>query len=367
MQDVILQERELHYPAYDVRIAGRPVPPPLLSDIVEVTYRDAVDGLDVVELVVNNWDNDAGSFKYQDTADFDPPQPLDLDMGYYGALRRMIAAEIVTLESHMRGPGHVALHVRGLNRLHQLRTTQQTHVYEDKTDTQIAREIAGRLGVDLAGDPSAQAGEVSHPYLLQANEYDIVFLLSRARRIGYELWLKEGTGGQRTLHFGPSPAVPVAPLTLEWGLGLQETVLTLSTAGETSEVEVRGWDPMRKTPIVERATWSMLDVQGLPDSTVQGAVTRALDGRREVVVDRPARTAMEAKVLARRSLEGVAKDLAVVRATAIGTPSLRAGTKVTLNGLGRRYSGTYFVSRSTHRYGAGGYQTQFVARLEKRR
>lgn len=366
MADVLLQEPMVHAPAYDISVGGKSLSPEALNRVVQVIYNDTIDGLDSVELVIDNWDNDTGTFRYQDAADFDPAKPVDVKMGYFDTMTRMISADIVTLELRMRQAGQILLHVRALNRLHRLRTEQRTKVYERKTDSQIASEIAGRIGMSLVGDQGARSEEVAHPYLLQANQYDIVFLLERARRIGYDLWLETPQEGPETLHFRPSARVSPSPITLEWEISLLEATVTLSTAPQTSEVELRAWDPMRKKTIVERATWSHLEVRGSPEGVIREAVTRALSGRREIVVDQPVQSAMEAKVLARRSLESQAKELAVVQATAIGTPAVHAGSKVTLDGLGKRYSGTYFVTRSMHRADGAGYRTSFTGRLEHR-
>jgi Bacteriophage probable baseplate hub protein len=48
----------------------------------------------------------------------------------------------------------------------------------------------------------------------------------------------------------------------------------------------------------------------------------------------------------------------------VGLPDLRAGVNVQIGGLGSRFSGTYFVTETTHTIGAGGYTTRFSARRE---
>ena len=48
----------------------------------------------------------------------------------------------------------------------------------------------------------------------------------------------------------------------------------------------------------------------------------------------------------------------------MGLPDLRAGQKVRITKLGTRFSGTYFVIKTTHTLGDGGYTTKFTARRE---
>ena len=59
------------------------------------------------------------------------------------------------------------------------------------------------------------------------------------------------------------------------------------------------------------------------------------------------------------------------RGRTIGLPDLRAGVKVQIKGLGRRFSGSddqpivYLVTSTTHAFGGNGYTTDFTARMEK--
>ena len=50
-------------------------------------------------------------------------------------------------------------------------------------------------------------------------------------------------------------------------------------------------------------------------------------------------------------------------ASTIGIPELTAGRVVELRGLGR-FSGRYYVTRSTHTLGSGGYLTSFSVRTD---
>jgi phage protein D len=49
----------------------------------------------------------------------------------------------------------------------------------------------------------------------------------------------------------------------------------------------------------------------------------------------------------------------------VGLPDLRAGSVVMIDGAGKRFSGRYFVTATTHAIGDGGYTTQFECRREE--
>ena len=61
----------------------------------------------------------------------------------------------------------------------------------------------------------------------------------------------------------------------------------------------------------------------------------------------------------------MAKNLVTGSGSTVGLPELRAGRPVYIRGLGRRFSGRYLVTSSTHALGDSGYTTQFEARMEE--
>ena len=98
----------------------------------------------------------------------------------------------------------------------------------------------------------------------------------------------------------------------------------------------------------------------------QDKLDKAIQGHEEVITDRPVRSNNDAKQMARQTLENIAKDMVKGSGSTIGLPYLRAGTVVELRGLGRRFSGHYFVTGTTHTIGDGGYTTQFECRREEK-
>ena len=76
-------------------------------------------------------------------------------------------------------------------------------------------------------------------------------------------------------------------------------------------------------------------------------------------------TREEAAKLAKEILEGIAKDMVKGTGSVPGLPDIRAGTVLLIDGLGKRFSGRYFVIGTTHTIGDSGYTTQFECRREE--
>ena len=208
-----------------------------------------------------------------------------------------------------------------------------------------------------------------HEYLLQDNQYDIVFLMERARKLGYDIFIQEvsknGRSVESKLYFGPSVDVQRVTYDLFFGRSLVEFQPELTTAKQVGSVTVRGWDPVNKKKIEGTATREDLATQGVGAAGNQERINQAFDQREEVIVDRPLRSDEEAKRLAVRTLENISKEMVKGSGSTVGLPDLRSGNVVQIGGLGKRFSGRYFVTSTTHQIGDGGYTTQFECRREE--
>jgi uncharacterized protein len=361
----IYRDEDFYVPAFQLKLRGRLADPEVIHDVVQVTYKDDLTKVDSFDITVNNWDAETRTFRYSDGDRFNPGQEVELSMGYLdrGRFRRMITGEITSLRPTFPAGGAPSLVVSGLNLLHRLRAKPETRVYEKVTDAAVAKQVAGFLGVriEVGGTRNDE-----YEYLFQDNQFDVVFLLERARRIGYDLFVKEGgaRGGKPTLYFGPSVGVRETTYKLTYGRSMIEFQPTLTTANQVGEVVVRGWDHVRKQKIEARATRRELDTKGLGGRGGQAAIEPAFNQRKEVV-NVPVHTAAEAKRVAKETLERIAKDMIKATGSTVGLPDLRAGTVLQVDGLGTRFSGRYFVTATTHTIGNNGYVTSFECRREE--
>lgn len=355
--------QDFYVPFFEVRQAGgRALGADVVNDVISVSYTDDIAAIDSFEITINNWDARSRDFKYVDSDLFEPGRQLELWLGYRGGRggsHRMITGEITSLRPTFPAGGQPTLAVSGLNLLHRFRRKQVSESFENRTDSEIARTIAGRLQVDLRTDPAAEREERIE-YLFQDNDYGIVFLLGRARRIGYDLVVEEGNTGEPRLYFGPSTRRTRPTYALDYGRTLVQFQPELSTANQVKSVTVKGWDAKRKQPITYTAERSALATTG-----IGAGVENAVQTREEIITDRPVHTETEARTVAVETLQRIAKELVTGTASVVGLPELRAGSVVVLGGLGERFSGRYFVTTTTHALTDAGYTTQFGCRREE--
>jgi len=367
----IYKENDFYVPFFKVLIGRRTIDKKVTNDILSVSYRDSLTEIDSFELSINNWDADKRKFKYiegEQRETFYPGKDIEVRMGYYyqgkEKLQRMLFGEITTLEPNFPGSGSPVLSVRGLNILHRLRDRQRSDSYRNKRDSEIARQIAQRIGIDFTPIPGYRTVEEPNEFLFQDNKYDIVFLIERARTIGYELYIDFGTDDESRLIFKPSNQGKKTYL-LEWGRSLLNFRPTLTTANQVSEVVVTGWNPNTKQRVVGRARREDLNTRALGLDQDNRVVEQSLSQKVEVVAEEPVYTTDEANRLAREKLERISKGMVKASGSTVGLPNMRAGTYIEIKELGELFSGRYFITETTHTMNDSGYQVDFTARKEE--
>jgi phage protein D len=393
------QQETFYVPQVQVYVDGKELQDNVISDILQITYKDSVNEIDSFTIEINNWDADARTFKFAPplktatedyTGIFDPGSTLELFMGYQNNMRLMMRGQVTSLAPSFTESAAPTLSVSGLNELHQFRTEQHTRSWLDgkMTDTQIVTQLCnlpiqkGQAGLGIGIDPNPSPNEMPAAFVFMNNQYDIVFILELARRNGYEVYIEDGNGsGKSTLYFGLSGSNALAPTyQLEWGKSLINFRPTLATAKQVSTVTVRGWD--RTSNSVIEQSCSLQDLWKSQNKSASEIarltqIAQAYGNRTEVVTDKPVHTVKEAKDLAQATLDNQSKKLIEATGSTVGLPDLRSGCALriigfgvktsntgTLTGASSDFDGEYYVTETTHTIGGGGYQTEFSARRE---
>ncbi len=264
----------------------------------------------------------------------------------------LMTGEITAIEPDLNSEERSTLLVRGYDRSHRMARERKTATHLQVTDSDLASTLAREAGLQA----SVHTTSVVFPYLLQANQTDWEFLMERARRIGYRLYVED-----RTLHFEPPPSAP-SETELEWGIHLATFRPRMTTVSQVTEVTVRGWDPQAKNAIVSQASRPAAPWQ-IGESHNGGALAQSahsISGK-ELLVDRPVVNSTDATNVAQAMLNELNAGAIETEGECAGDPEVRAATRVNIKGVGTRFGGKYLVTRALHRYNARGYSTQFWA------
>lgn len=369
-RSLLTLDQDFYVPYFEVVLVDRKLGKEVIRDITQVSYKDDVDLVDSFEITISNWDAERRSFKYSDDDLFLPGKELELWVGYYGkdSLGLMIKGSITALRPSFPSAGNPTLVISGQNLMHRLRDKQRTHTYTDMTDSEIAREVGRRINMRVRTSDEAERLEERHSYIIQEREYDIVFLLKRARRLGYDLYIEERgeklKSQQSVLYFGPTSVSRESGFRLTYGSSLIDFTPTLNTSNQVGTVRVKGWDPLNKTTFSAEVRREQISRRGVGPEAGRDQIERAFRDREEVIATRPVNSQQEGLTLANETQENIAKSMLTCSGSTVGLPGLRAGTFVQIEGVGRRFSGRYFVKSTTHAISDSGYTTRFDGRRE---
>jgi phage protein D len=371
--DVSLRESgipatDYYAPNFKVEVEGRELDPEAKGDVLDVKVTMDLDNLTSFDLTINNWDDKRFAFKYSDTTIFDVGNRVHVRMGYADDLRFMASGLISTLTPKFPESGPPTLGVTGVDAMLKLRDRKpvgsDVKKFVDRTDWQIAQEIAARNHLDIKVTEQGPR----QPLVVQKNQDDAQFLMERAKRIDFDCFIRiDPDTGRDTLYFiSPTDArdgSKVRVYVFEWGKSLINFNPVLKLGQQVSKVTVRGWDPRTKKPISYTA-----GPDDLPKSGGGGGETgpeiagKRLGDKQDVIVDQPVSTIEEARELAMSRMRERAYDYLTGSGQVIGLPDLRPGDNVELLGLGKRFSGSYYVTKVEHSLGGSGYLTQFEVR-----
>lgn len=159
------------------------------------------------------------------------------------------------------------------------------------------------------------------------------------------------------LHFGPRKTDGAEVATLEWGADLLSFKPEVNLGNQVSRVEVSGWDELAKAPILGEARAA----GNAGGSAKTGGQIQSGFLPNEVVrkLRLPVKSKQEADDRAEAELARLLNDHVKGEGETFGFAELRPDTRISLSGLGAKFSRSYFVTKTVHRYDAAGYRTRF--------
>ncbi len=336
----------------------------LVNDMLEVLVDTSLNMPSMFNLLIQDReDPNTGNYKYTDAEILKVGAAVKIEMStdelpdQQGSVKgELINGEITALEPVFSAGGPVMLRVRGYDKSHRLTRGKKTRTFLDMKDSDIVSKIAQGAGLSVTTD----ATSIKYDYVLQYNQTDWDFLSSRAQRIGYQVYCKD-----KSLFFTKSEKEisGAAPSKLTFGSNLRRFEPRLSISGQVDEADTTGWDPKTKAAIVEKETGVMKVVPEIGFGKNHGGslAQESFSGKASnVSANTPILNNAEAKALAfGQKIQSESTFIQAEGECAIGDPRLIAGKVVTIEGVGKKFSGKYHVTQAQHHYGNGLYTVSF--------
>jgi phage protein D len=319
-------------PDFEVRVNSQPLSSILVSQVMRIEVEDdlRLPGMFSLELSASD-DPQSGLASWLD----------DENLFALGARVEFTADRLPTIT------------VRGYDARHRLQRRRRSFSYRNMKDSEIASQIGADAGIAIDADE----GGVMHDYLLQANETDLGFLMTRADAIGFELMVRDGK-----VKFRPRANGDGAALTLELGDDLLEFFVSCSSSDPAAGAGLRGWNLKKKEAFVASAD-SGSEQTRMGGSQSASERVGVFGDSAQMLVSSPVTSQAEADQLVRARFETMGLGFVHAEGVCRGLSDLRPGITVKIVGAGKRFGGLYYLLSVEHRYTPdSGYSTRFSAR-----
>jgi len=341
-------------PSFKVLVNGSPLPADAAGDLLAASVLEDTMAPSMFTLTLLNWDMNRLEVTWADSDLMREGNEVEVQMGYVDDYETLLVGEITGLEPEFFVDEVPKLVVRGHDRGHRLMRGHHTRTFVQVKDSDIVSQLASEAGLNA---DTTDTG-VLREYVLQHNQTDLNFIQQRARQIGYELLVDD-----RTLIFRPIQNSEQADVTLDRVNDLLFFCPRLSTLGQVSESQVRGWSVLEKTDIVSQTRAGQEGTTMGGTATGSTVIEDSLGTVAGITVTEPIANQAEADQLSQGRLKRKALSYISGDATCVGRTDLRAGMVVRIEGVGERFSGQYYVPTVTHTYTlALGYRTHFTLR-----
>ncbi len=293
-------------------------------------------------------------FTWIDQNLFELGDKVEIQMGYDKDLKTVMVGEITGLEPEFSQDRTPILVVRGHDLRHRLLRGRQTKSFTQMKDSDIVSLVAQGKGLTAKVEDT----KVKLEYVLQHNQTDWEFLQERAARIGYEVVVDD-----RTLYFRPPDNGEQKLFKLTYGDDLQDFLPRLSTMTQVYQVKVQGWLPKDKKTVIATAKSGQEGDKMGGSTSGSKEVQKAFGLSSHTIVNQPVSSQAEAERMALGQFRDTSLGYITGEGTCQGNPNLRAGKLIEIAGVGKKFSGLYYIISVEHDYTKNqGYKTSFDVR-----
>lgn len=345
-----------------------PLPEQALAQLARLEIRESDWDPALLALRFNLTQQPDGAFALLDDDTFEPGARLAAEIAAPGGLsQRLFDGWVSHVRPHFEEPeANSYLEVLAMDAALLLDAEERIATYPDALDSEAAEEILGRYQIAFDGVATAHRHQEDRRLLVQRGS-DWQFLRRLARRNGYVCYFEhDPQRGEVVGHFAPRALdqEPQPDLTvLRQGANLAWIDLQLLTGGP---VRHRGLaiDPLAKQLLrgEAEAEQELLGEDGLADAIEQGLVAGGAE-QATALLRHPPPADAELDTLSRTASE---RDQFVVEARGELEPALyrgllRARRPVLVKGVGRKFSGVYYVRSVRTTVDEGTLAQTFVA------
>lgn len=340
-------QRNVALSQYKIKIDGAEPAEEFTDAIIEVVVDERLNLPTMVEIRLHD-----PEFKWADGAVVAEGKAVEVFGGDQANIS-VGGGEITSIEGNF-GDAETQLLIRGYDRSFRLHRGIKHRSFLNVSDSDLVNRLASEAGLTAEVEATTEV----YPYVLQYNETNFSFLQRRAARIGFDL----AVVGQKLVF--RKPAAGGSPVTtLELGTTLSAFRPQRSVGEQVDQISVKDWDVKLKQAIVGNATGAT-NLNTVGDGKTGGAAAKtAFSGAaKRYVIDTPVANQRDAETVAKALLQDLNAEFVRAEGETSKEPKIRVGKLVTIEKVGTRFGGDYYVTAVTHRFGKEfGHKVEFSA------
>jgi len=272
----------------------------------------------------------------------------DVEVSVGDSGRKMFVG-VVTGMRHAYKQGRETMTVTAMDPLIKASASRKTETYEKMTDSDIAKKVIGRAGLQVGKVDSTTE---KNDYVIQRNESDLEFLKRLAARNDFLVMCNEGKVDFVKAQYGASPVEVSTDMLedLDYGMSATQVPPSMTTAG---------WDYVQTKKVEGSAGAGDIVTIGGGKNAVQAAAQIWKD--QSFVADVQMHSQDGAKNVAAGELNRLARNFLRGSARVDGNAAIFAGAKVRFKGHPTGYNAEVYIISARHTFeNKRGYVTEFT-------
>lgn len=334
-------------PIFEVEIEDKKLDVITSYEIISVRVNEKLDeGASFELMLYNEFDTNTQEFKWIDDSRFYVGNKITIKIGYESNLYTMIKGRITSLEPSFSSNEADTLTIKGQDPSYDyMKRATPERTFVEKTYSDIARMIAQEAGLDCEVDETVEFEKFIRK---NNNETYYAFLNNLKNKVGFNFDIKE-----QKMYFVKPKDNKKEILKLELGKDIISFHPIMNTSRLLAEVEVRGHNP--QDPNKSFIGKAKAEGQLLALFNKMGSNDLA----KKVITDIVVYSKEHADKIADAELTKVSYTFIEGDVECIGLPQIRTGAIIFLDKMGKRFSGKYYVTETTHIIDSSGYRTIF--------
>lgn len=324
------------------------------AQLLSMEMREHEGGMSAVELRFSNFGTFAGGLAemvFEDGKILKLGSAIQIYAGDVNSPTEIFRGKATALEGRFPANEPPELVVLAEDALQSARMKRKTKNWENVTLADLVKQVATNLGLT----PVVSGLDANIGMQQQLNESDLHFLRRILARYDADLQVVA-----TELHASPISQAQRNSIEIDLNSQLREVRVIADLAHQVTQVTATGWDYQQGQTI---SVTSQASSQG-PGSGKTGAqwLQDAFAARSDHLGQFASLNTTDAQALVNSEYAQRSRRFVVARGVSEGNPNLRVGSYLKLNGLGARFSNTYYATETVHHFDTeNGYSTRFTA------